>query len=97
MPYISAVSISVKPRSMPDCNTKEENELVQRARGLVATYEEMADMIRLGAYRAGSSEEVDRAVALAPQIETLLNQGKQERGFAQQSFADLAALVGDEG
>jgi flagellum-specific ATP synthase len=37
--------------------------------------------------------EVDRAVALAPQIEALLKQGKQERGFAQDSFAALATLM----
>src|SRR5882724_9530211 len=41
-------------RTMPGCNNEEENVLVSKARRLMATYENMAELIRLGAYRAGS-------------------------------------------
>ena len=34
-------------RMMPDCNTVDENLVVSKARSLLASYEEMADMIRL--------------------------------------------------
>ncbi len=40
-------------RTLPDCNTAEENALVDRARALLAQYEDMAEMIRIGAYREG--------------------------------------------
>ena len=40
-------------RTMPDCNSAEENASFRRARTLLATYDNMADMIRLGAYRKG--------------------------------------------
>ncbi len=41
-------------RAMPDCNTDEQNDLVNQARALLATYEDMAELIRIGAYRRGS-------------------------------------------
>src|SRR3546814_2827228 len=40
-------------RTMPGCNTDDENLLVTRARQLMATYDDMAELIRLGAYRTG--------------------------------------------
>ena len=81
-------------RSMPDCNTKEENELVQRARGLVATYEEMADMIRLGAYRAGSDPAIDEAIKYRDGLEKFLGQAKGERAEMAAGYASLAKVVG---
>ena len=41
---------------------------VRRARRLLSTYADMEELIRLGAYRAGASPEVDEAVALMPQL-----------------------------
>ena len=37
-------------RTMPDCNTKEQNTIIDRAKQLVSTYEDMSELIRLGAY-----------------------------------------------
>jgi flagellum-specific ATP synthase len=73
-----------------------QNETRLAARKLLSTYADMEEMVRLGAYKAGSSEEVDNAVALAPQIEALINQGKNEQGNADADFATLAAIVGGE-
>ncbi len=81
-------------RSMPDCNTKEENDVVARARGLVATYEEMADMIRLGAYRAGSDPAIDEAIKHRDGLEKFLGQGKAERAELAAGYAALAKLLG---
>ena len=41
---------------------------MRRARRLLSTYADMEELIRLGAYRAGSSPEVDRAVALTLRV-----------------------------
>ena len=49
------------------------------AAGHVATYADMEELIRLGAYRAGSSPEVDDGhCAQCPQLEEFLGQGKEE-------------------
>jgi flagellum-specific ATP synthase len=52
-------------RAVPGCNAPEENALARKARALLALYADMADMVRLGAYRPGSDPSVDEAVALA--------------------------------
>ncbi len=80
-------------RSVPGCNTNEENALSRRARGLLALHADMADMVRLGAYKAGSDPMVDEAVALAPRIEAVLRQGRGECSSIADSFAALAAAV----
>lgn len=49
-------------RTMPDCDTKEEYALVAKARKYISAYEDMAELIRLGAYKKGSNREVDDAI-----------------------------------
>jgi flagellum-specific ATP synthase len=83
-------------RTLPHALSDEENRVRMAARRELSTWRDMEEMVRLGAYRTGSNAEVDRAVALAPKIEALLKQGKNERGFAQESFAALAAIVENE-
>jgi flagellum-specific ATP synthase len=61
-------------RTMPRCNTDEENDIVIRARQLLATYEDMAELIRLGAYRRGSDPSIDEAIHYYPMIEEFMAQ-----------------------
>lgn len=81
-------------RTMPDCNSEQENALVQVARGLLSTYEDMAEMIRLGAYRKGSSPEVDQAIKYYPDIENFLRQRKDETTTLDQGYDELAKVLG---
>ncbi len=81
-------------RTMPDCNTANENELVLNARALLATYDDMAEMIRLGAYRKGSDQEVDRAIQYHPALEKFLAQRMEEKSELKQDYMDLAAILG---
>ncbi|HEX4173499.1 MAG TPA: flagellar protein export ATPase FliI [Acetobacteraceae bacterium] len=80
-------------RAVPGCNAPDENDLARRARALLALYADMADMVRLGAYRAGSDPAVDEAVTLAPQIEAMLRQARNEPTNIEDSFAALAAAL----
>ena len=80
-------------RSVPGCNSDDENILTRRARSLLALHADMADMVRLGAYKAGSDPAVDEAVALAPRIEAMLKQGRAESSSIVESFAALAAAM----
>jgi len=83
-------------RTLPRAHTEEENVLRLGARSVLSLYSDMEEMVRLGAYKAGASPEVDRAIALAPPIERLLNQGKSDQGSRAESFGALAALLGAE-
>jgi len=81
-------------RSMPGCNNAEEQALVQRARAPLAVYEDMAELIRLGAYKAGTNAEVDRAVKVYPQLEAFLSQNKDERTAFTECYAALEKIMG---
>jgi flagellum-specific ATP synthase len=80
-------------RSVPGCNNAEENALIRRARAILATWADMADLVRLGAYRAGTDPVVDEAVKLAPRIEALLCQEKSESSQLMASFAGLRTIL----
>jgi flagellum-specific ATP synthase len=67
---------------------------VQKARQVLATYADMEELIRLGAYRAGSSPEVDEAIALMPRLEAFLAQGKEDSTSIGDGYARLAEILG---
>ena len=82
-------------RTMPACNSETESGLVGTARGYLATYEDMAELIRLGAYRKGSDAKVDEAIAYYPAIEQFLAQKKGERADLASGYAALAQVLGN--
>lgn len=69
-------------RVMPAVVTPRHMELQRRVRSLLATWSENEELIRLGAYRSGSSASVDAAIA---RIEAI-------RAFLSQKVGDVAAL-----
>lgn len=80
-------------RTMPDCNTPEENQIVSKARKYIAAYEDMAELIRLGAYKKGSNREVDEAIFYYPKIEAFLSQGKKERVSLAECYEQLGEIL----
>ncbi|MBL6454795.1 flagellar protein export ATPase FliI [Belnapia sp. T6] len=82
-------------RTVPGCLAPEEAALMRRARAILALHAEMADLVRLGAYRPGSDPAVDEAIRLVPRIEAMLAQGKGERGTVASAFAALAVALED--
>lgn len=70
-----------------------EAALARRARGILALHSDMADLIRLGAYRRGTDPAVDEAIVLAPRIEAVLRQGREEASTAADAFAGLAEAL----
>ena len=83
-------------RAMPGCNTPEEQALIQSARRPMAVYEDMAELIRLGAYKAGTNPEVDHAVKLYPQLEAFLTQRKDEATDLATGYQSLSAILDGE-
>lgn len=81
-------------RTMPACNSPEENALVDKARQVMAVYDDMAELIRLGAYRPGSDPAVDEAIALHEPLEAFQRQAVGERTELEAGYRDLAAILG---
>ena len=84
-------------RVMPACNSEAEQRIVAEARAQIAAYEDMAELIRLGAYRAGSNPEVDRAIALYPALDTFLAQRKEESTILEAGYTALSRIVENPG
>jgi len=83
-------------RSMPECNIADENLLVTKARQMLSTYEDMAEMIRLGAYRSGSDESVDTAMKYFPELDAFLAQDRNERSNLASGYFELAQIYREE-
>jgi len=82
-------------RMVPKCLSEDEYKHVQRTRQVMATYDDMAELIRLGAYTAGSDPQVDEAIRLMPKLEAFLRQAPNEGCSMAESFKRLeAALAG---
>ncbi len=81
-------------RSMPKAVSEQRNEIIKRAKLVITTYEDMAELIRLGAYRKGSDPKVDEAINIYPHIEEFLTQNKEDSSTIDESFARLADIVG---
>jgi flagellum-specific ATP synthase len=80
-------------RAMPACNSESERVLLIKARAQLAAYEDMAELIRLGAYKAGTNAEVDRAIQLYPQLDAFLVQRKEECADLASGYAALSKIL----
>jgi flagellum-specific ATP synthase len=80
-------------RTMPGCNSEAERQSITKARAILSTYEDMAEMIRLGAYRRGADPKVDEAIRLYPAIEEFLRQRKDTPVSLAEGYQQLAAIL----
>lgn len=80
-------------RSLPKALSDERNALLKRAKQVVSAYEDMEELIRLGAYRRGSDPKVDEAIELYPKIEQFLAQVKEDKTAIDDGFALLAEVL----
>ena len=71
----------------------DQMALTRRVRAILTLHADMADLIRLGAYRPGADPAVDEAVILVPRIEAVLRQGREEASTAEAAFARLAEAM----
>ena len=67
---------------------------VQEAKRLMATYADMEELIQLGAYRRGTTPDVDLAIEKNPFFENFLRQGKEEATSLSDSYNRLAEIIG---
>ena len=81
-------------RTMPRAADPAYLPAIARARQVMATYADMEELIRLGAYRPGSSAEIDEAIALHRPLEAFLAQGKDEATSLPEGYRRLAQILG---
>ncbi len=80
-------------RLMDRITTPAHRALAAKARDLLATWAENEELVRLGAYRRGSSPAVDEAIDKMPGLQAFLQQGAEATSFASVQ-AGLAKAIG---
>jgi flagellum-specific ATP synthase len=80
-------------RTMPRSANPDYLPVIMRGRQVMATYADMEELIRLGAYRAGSSPEVDEAIRLHDPLEAFLRQAKEEKSSLDDGYRQLAHIL----
>ncbi len=78
-------------RSLPDAATSEENELLAKARNLIAMYEQSRIMIDAGLYKSGANPNLDRAVLTHEDMELFL--ARVETHSIEESFRRLSEIT----
>jgi flagellum-specific ATP synthase len=80
-------------RTVPMCHQPQQRTIVQKARSLFATYSDMADLIRLGAYQTGSNPDIDEAIYFSKKLEAFFTQHYEEHATIPESFEVLGNLL----
>ncbi|HEX5258261.1 MAG TPA: flagellar protein export ATPase FliI [Sphingomicrobium sp.] len=80
-------------RTMPKSADPAYLPVITEAKRVMATYADMEELIRLGAYRPGSSEEVDAAIKLHEPLEDFLRQAKDEVTHLGEGYERLARIL----
>jgi flagellum-specific ATP synthase len=65
-----------------------------RFRSLLSTYEEARDLIDIGAYKKGSNQRIDEAIARYDQCQDFLRQGIFDKAPYAAVLDDLGHAVG---
>ena len=82
-------------RTMPRSADPAFLPVINRAKQVMATYADMEELIRLGAYRPGSSADVDEAIRLHRPLEAFLGQAKDEATSLGEGYQLLAGILGN--
>ncbi len=94
--YPAVDVLSSVSRTMPKCNTPEENKIVDRARRLISQYSDMEDLIRIGAYKKGSDPKIDESIQYIDQINQFISQPYNEKTSLMNSYDMLKKAIGME-
>ncbi|ARW06711.1 flagellar protein export ATPase FliI [Bacillus atrophaeus] len=81
-------------RVMSNISAPHHLDAANKFRELLSTYQNSEDLINIGAYKRGSSREIDEAIQFYPQLIQFLKQGTEESSTLEESVAALTSLTG---
>lgn len=79
-------------RLMPAVTSPEHRASAASARRLLAAHDRSEDLIRIGAYKPGTDDELDRAIAVLPALRGFLEQESREQVTMANAVARLRAM-----
>lgn len=79
-------------RLMNHIADSEHVQAASRLRELYYTYSKSEDLINIGAYKRGTSKEIDEAIYYEPLITNFLKQGFKDKVSLEQTVDEIIAL-----
>jgi flagellum-specific ATP synthase len=80
-------------RLMPALTAPDHREKAALARRLLSAHARSEDLLRIGAYKPGTDEELDRAIRAMPTLRTYCEQRSDERVTLTQSVDALREMM----
>jgi flagellum-specific ATP synthase len=84
-------------RVAQDLISPEHQAVAQQVRQLWADYEEVRDLVQVGAYKAGTDPNIDHVIRMYPRVAEFFKQNRNEKRGLNETLGGLAALLGGEG
>jgi flagellum-specific ATP synthase len=78
---------------MDDVVGPGQREWARTFKSILATYKKSEDLINIGAYVAGSSSRIDRAIRMINRINQYLTQGVAARVSIEESVRQLEEII----
>lgn len=82
-------------RMLPNCHTPSEWEILHAARRAFARYDDVEDLVRIGAYRKGTDPSTDAAIQFYTEADAYLGQSKDEHVSPCEAFAEIFRMLVD--
>jgi len=82
-------------RLMPAVTDQAHREQAALIRRLMAVYARSEDLVRIGAYKAGSDPDLDRALRARPALRAFMTQDAHEEVHFNEAMARLTKLAGE--
>jgi len=79
-------------RLMNHIVSNDHRMIANEIRQILATYDEAEDLINIGAYKRGSSKDIDRAIRLYPKIISFLKQDINEKLSFEECIEQLSII-----
>ncbi len=80
-------------RTATDAMSEEECAHYIRTRQLTALHNDMADLIKIGAYQQGSNPEIDIAIDFFGYLEEFLTQSRHDKVNVEETLTDLSHIL----
>lgn len=82
-------------RVMSSIATKEHKTMAGKLKNVMATYQEAEDLINIGAYKAGSNNNIDYAIEKIDQVNAFLCQSTEDRFDFDEVVGALEQMFGE--
>ena len=80
-------------RLLLELTSDAEKELIQKTKMVISLYEDVIDMLNMGAYKPGANKKVDDAISLFPKIESLFQQNEKVSVSRSETMNSLKQIL----